>query len=142
MSGFQINLHPFYSCHTGHKLIVELSKLLEGTGYMVMLPAVTSDAKIYHIACTNKIKSSKMDGRFVVFVGGQYGVADVSNIKPDVTKTNWDIYGENLIKMLRTELFEGEKPFLNGKKAIAITYEGKLVIPRVEIVSANIEMTL
>jgi hypothetical protein len=138
---FQLNLHLVYNCHTGHKLIVELSKLLEGTGYMVMLPFVPSDSKIYHIACTNKIKSSKTDGRFVVFVDGQYGVADVSNIKPDLEKTNWDAYGENLIKTLKSELFENDRPFLNGKKAIAITYEGKLVIPRVEIVSVEIQMT-
>jgi len=139
---FRADLHPFYTCHTGRKIITELSKLLEGTGYMVMLPAVAPGSKIYHISCTNKIKSAKTDGRFVVFVGGQYGVADVSNLKSDSTATNWSIYGENLIKTLRSELFENEKAFLNGKKAISVTYEGELVIPRVEIVTAEIQMTL
>jgi len=142
MSIFNVKLHPFYNCHTGHKLIVELSKLLEGTGYMVMLPAVASGERIYHIACTNKIKSSKTDGRFVVFVGGQYGVADASNLKADLTKTNWHIYGENLIEMLKGELFESDKKFLNGKRVISVTYEGELVIPRVEIVSAEIQLDL
>ena len=138
---FQPNLHPFYNCNTGYKTITELSKLLYDSGFMVLLPEPDlKHNRKYYISCTDKIKPSDgiTNGKFVIFINGQYGIADVSCLKPDLNKTNWPFYGEKLMEQINLT----KDKFLEGEMIISITYDKDLVIPKVEIVKASIKLDI
>lgn len=132
--------HPFYNCHTGQKIIIELSKLLHDTGYIVMLPECSSKLE-YHITAAKAEDFGIKDanGKFVVFNGDMMGGVMIGNLKPDMSKTNWLNYGNALLGKL-TELIE---LFKIGKRAVKLEYltdiEG---IPKVEIVSCGINMNI
>lgn len=136
---FPIDKHPFYGCDTGYKIIQELSKVLRDTGYMVLLPAnAEHEKRKYYIACTNKVKSDETNNRFVVFVGDKYAVAAVNSLKPNLERTNWNLYGDKFLEQLQTSKDE----IIAGKVAITISYSENLVIPRLQFVKVSIQLDI
>jgi len=134
-------LHPFYNCHTGHKIIIELSKLLKDTGYLVLLPECSSKLEYYVTATkAENFGIEDANGKFVVFSSGKFGCAMVDALNCDITKTNWPNY-ENILLGKLGELIELIKV---GKNAIKIQYliDDMRSIPKVDIVFCNIVMDI
>lgn len=130
-----LHTHPLWKCNTGKNLVVKLSKMLEGTKYMVCLPNNFEGFKTKPTYTINIINGSPVDventdGKFILFHKGYHGVIS-TNLKFDESKTNYHKYCKKLLDIINADI----NVEIKGS-CICIIYENPISfedIPRIEI---------